>query len=314
MADTIEINECFARDGLQHEEVFVPTSTKIGLLDGFAKAGFRRIEATSYSHPRWVPSFADASDLLRELPRHPGVFYKATCPNPKAVERAMGDRHAGYGPEEISLLNSASEAHSVKNLRASKAEQWDKISTMMRLAQGEFRLVGVVSVAFGCPFEGRLDPGVVAEDVRKFRELGADIITIGDTTGLADPRAVRALFSRLDAEHPGFSFVAHFHNTRGAGLANAVAAYEAGCTRIDTAMGGVGGHPAQIEYGAGQTGNIATEDAVNLFESMGVSTGLDLDHVMRLSAACERALGRELYSQVARAGLTQSTLREKKNV
>ncbi len=314
MVETIEINECFARDGLQHEEVFVPTSTKISLLNGFARAGFHRIEATSYSHPRRVPSFVDASDLLGELPRHPGVFYKATCPNPKAVERAVADYHAGYGAEEISLLNSASESHSVKNLRASKSEQWDKISAMVCMARGKFRLVGVVSVAFGCPFEGRIDPGVVADDVQKFRELGADIITIGDTTGLAEPRAVRALFSRLDAEHPGFPFVAHFHNTRGVGLANAVAAYETGCTRFDTAMGGVGGHPAQIEYGAGQTGNVATEDTANLFESMGISTGLDLDHVMRLSAACERALGRELYSQVARAGLTGSTLRKKESV
>ncbi|GAB3556111.1 hydroxymethylglutaryl-CoA lyase [Spelaeicoccus albus] len=308
MAD-VDINECFARDGLQHESTFIDTDTKLALLDGFARTGFARIEATSYSNPRQVPAFSDAGALLRQLTRHPGVYFKATCPNVKGVERALADYDAGYGAEEISLLTSASNSHSLKNLRATRDEQWQKTRTMAELAQGKFRIVGVVSVAFGCPFEGKIDQRIVLDDVRRFREFGADIVTIGDTTGLADPASAKSLFVNLSAEHGDFPIVAHFHDTRGAGLANALAAYEAGCRRFDTAMGGVGGHPAQIEYGSGETGNIATEDAVNLFESMGVDTGLDLDELMSMSAACERALARRLTSKVSRAGLTVDSLK-----
>lgn len=302
MSESVQINECFARDGIQHEQAFIPTAEKVSLLEGFVAAGFRRIEATSYSSPKWVPAFSDASELLRDLPRRPDVSFKATCPNPKAVERALADAQAGFGAEEVSLLSSASESHTQTNLRCTREEQWARLTEMAALGRGTFRLVGVISVAFGCPFEGAIDPGIVSEDTARFRELGADVITIGDTTGLADPGAVRRLFARLVQEHPGFPIVGHFHDTRGSGVANAVAAYDVGCTRLDTAMGGVGGHPAKIEYGGGRTGNVATEDIVNLFESMGISTGLDLDQVMVMSERCERALGRQLESKVGRAG------------
>lgn len=308
MAD-VDINECFARDGLQHESTFVDTDTKLDLLNGFAQSGFTRIEATSYSDPRRVPAFSDASTVLARLTRHPGVAFKATCPNIRAVERALNDYEAGYGAEEVSLLTSASNSHSLKNLRATREDQWQKTRTMAEMARDKFRVVGVVSVAFGCPFEGKIDKKVVLDDVSRFRELGADIVTIGDTTGLADPASAKSLFAQLAVEHGDFPIVAHFHDTRGAGLANALAAFEAGCRRFDTAMGGVGGHPAQIEYGSGETGNIVTEDTVNLFESMGVDTGLDLDEVMKMSEACENALSRRLGSKVSRAGLTATSLK-----
>ncbi|RFS82950.1 hydroxymethylglutaryl-CoA lyase [Actinomadura spongiicola] len=307
MADRVTICECFARDGLQHEETFVPTEVKIDLIGAFAAAGFTRIEATSYSHPERVPAFRDAGAVLAGLPRPAGVAYKATCPNPRAVERAIADLDAGHGATELSLLVSATESHTERNMRTTRARQWERVAEMVRLAAGRFRLVGVISVAFGCPFEGAVDPGVVADDAARFADLGVDLVTLGDTTGLATPTSVKGMFRRVTeristtgAQAP--PIVAHFHNTRGGGLANCVAALEAGCRDFDSSLGGVGGHPAQIQYGGGMTGNVCTEDLVNLLESEGVDTGLDLDAVMAASRRCEEALGRPLHSMVARAG------------
>src|SRR5438105_8544109 len=160
--DAVTLCECFARDGLQHEPAFVPTATKRALVERFAALGFKRVEATSYSNPKIVPQFADASDLLKSLARRPGVHYKATCANVRAVERALADLDAGFGVTEISLLVSASEAHSMKNLRQSRADQWEHIRRMAAAAHGRFRMIGPISVAFGCPVEGTVDPaGVV---------------------------------------------------------------------------------------------------------------------------------------------------------
>src|SRR5947209_13513758 len=153
MSDVV-LCECFARDGLQHEAEFVPTETKRTLIERFAALGFQRVEATSYSNPKVVPQFADASALLAALARRDGVYYKATCANVRAVERALADLDAGFGVTEISLLVSATESHSQRNLNRSRAEQWKNIEDMVRAAQRRFRLVGTVSVAFGCPFEG----------------------------------------------------------------------------------------------------------------------------------------------------------------
>lgn len=308
MNDRVSINECFARDGLQHETNFAPTADKLAALEAFTVAGFRRIEATSYSHPKQVPAFTDASELLKSLPRREGVSFKATCPNQKAVQRALADHAAGYGAEEISLLTSASDSHSQVNLRTTRTDQWHKVEEMADIASGSFTLVGVVSVAFGCPFEGAINPQTVMSDVARFRDLGAGYVTIGDTTGLADPRTAKQLFAELIPAFPELTIVAHFHDTRGLGIANVMAAYEAGCRSFDSAMGGVGGHPNMIQYGTGSTGNVATEDTVNLFDSLGVDTGLDLDAVMDASAACERILGRTLLSKAARAGLSTAVL------
>jgi len=294
--------ECFARDGLQHEPAFVPTATKRALIERFAALGFRRIEATSYSNPKVVPQFADASELLRALPRREGVFYKATCANPRAVERARADQDAGFGANEISLLVSATEAHTQKNLKRSRAAQWANIEEMVRTADGRFRLVGTVSVAFGCPFEGKVDPGVVSEDAARFAALGVRHVAIGDTTGMATPLSVRDLFDRL-SQVEGQVPIAHFHDSRGTGLVNYVAAYEAGVRHFDSAFGGVGGHPAKVKYGGGFTGNVCTEDLVGLFESMGIATGIDLDGLLAAAESCEQALGRELHGRVTRSGL-----------
>src|SRR5512134_2175457 len=298
----VTLCECFARDGLQHEPAFVPTATKRALIERFAVLGFRRIEATSYSNPKVVPQFADASELLKSLPRRAGTFYKATCANPRAVERALADLEAGYGVNEISLLVSATESHTQKNLKRTRAGQWANVEEMVRLAGGRFRLVGTVSVAFGCPFEGKVDPGVVTEDVARFVSLGVSHVALGDTTGLATPTTVKDLVRRMPA---GVAPIAHFHDTRGTGLANYVAAYEAGVRFFDSSFGGVGGHPAKVQYGGGHTGNVCTEDLVNLFESMGIETGVDLEGLLDAARLCEQVLGRELLGRVTRSGLAR---------
>jgi len=292
--------ECFARDGLQHEPAFVATAAKRALVERFAALGFPRVEATSYSSPKVVPQFADASELLASLRRRPGTSYKATCANPKAVERALADFEAGYGADEVSLLVSASESHSKKNLNRTREAQWANVEEMVRLANGRFRLVGTVSVAFGCPFEGEVDPGVVAEDVARFASLGVAHVALGDTTGLATPPKVKDIVARMPK---GVTIIAHFHDTRGTGLVNYVAAWEAGVRWFDSSFGGVGGHPAKVQYGEGHTGNVCTEDLVSLFESMGIDTGIDLDGLIDAARACEAALGRELHGRVTRSGL-----------
>jgi hydroxymethylglutaryl-CoA lyase len=299
----IVLCECFARDGLQHETQFVPTPTKRALIERFAAIGFQRVEATSYSNPKVVPQFADASELLASLPRREGVHYKATCANVRAVERALADREAGFGVTEISLLVSASEAHSEKNLRRSRVEQWENVREMAAAAQGRFRLIGTISVAFGCPFEGAVAPDVVIADAIRFRENGVGHVALGDTTGMATPATMKALIARLRQEAPGVTLIAHLHDTRGTGLVNALAAYEAGARYFDCSFGGVGGHPAQVKYGGGYTGNVCTEDLVNLFETLGIRTGIDLAGLIETSRFCEETLGRELYGRVTRSGL-----------
>ena len=296
---TVTLCECFARDGLQHEQQFVSTDTKRALIERFAALGFTRIETTSYSNPTVVPQFADASHLLKSLSRREHTSYKATCANLRAVERALADLDAGHGADEISLLVSASESHTRTNLNRTRREQWQNIADMARAARGSFRLVGSVSVAFGCPFEGEVDPRVVIEDVRRFEELGVEHVALGDTTGMATPRAVSEMFHTIRGVTP----IAHFHDTRGTGLVNYIAAYEAGVRHFDSSFGGVGGHPANVTYGGGFTGNVCTEDLVNLFESMGIATGIDLTQLVPTAEFCEQTLGRQLYGRVTRSGL-----------
>jgi len=298
----VTLCECFARDGLQHEPQFVPTAAKRALLERFADLGFRRIEATSYSNPKVVPQFADASELLQSLTRKPNIFYKATCANLRSVERAIADHGAGYGANEISLLVSATESHTRKNLNRTRAEQWRSIAEMASAAKGRFRLVGTVSVAFGCPFEGKVDPGIVVADVEKFLELGVEHVALGDTTGMATPGTVKAMFEKTRTEK-NLVPIAHFHDTRGTGLVNYVAAFEAGVRHFDSSFGGVGGHPAKVKYGGGYTGNVATEDLVSLFESMGIDTGIDLGALLAAAEFCEQTLGRKLHGRVTRSGL-----------
>lgn len=310
----VVICECFARDGLQHESAILPAAHKAELIDAFAGAGFMRVEATSYSNPAVVPQFADASEVLSLLPRRPGVFYKATCANVRAVERALADYDIGFGANEISVLVSASESHSLKNLKRSRTEQWRNIAAMVERAGRAFRVVGTISVAFGCPFEGSVQEAEVINAVESFLMRGVNWVTLGDTTGMATPTSVASLMRRIALRFPEVKLIAHFHDTRGTAMANCVAAYEAGVRYFDASFGGVGGHPAKVQYGGGYTGNVCTEDLVNLFETIGVPTGIDLAQLLELAERCEAALGRPLNGRVTRSGLnpllgvpTQST-------
>ena len=304
----VTLCECFARDGLQHEPQFVPTALKRALVERFAALGFPRVEATSYSNPAVVPQFSDASELLKSLERRKEVHYKATCANLRAVQRAIADQDAGFGASEVSLLVSASESHSRKNLNRSREEQWRNIEEMARAARGRFRLVGTISVAFGCPFEGKVDPASVEGDVERFLACGVEHVALGDTTGMATPVSVKKLF--LGVKKSGLMPIAHFHDTRGTGLVNYIAAYDAGVRWFDCAFGGVGGHPAKVKYGEGHTGNVCTEDLVDLFESMGVTTGVDMDGLLETAEFCEQALGRELNGRVTRSGLNPLLARD----
>ncbi len=292
--------ECFARDGLQHEERFIDTATKVELIDRFTRIGFPRIEATSFSHPKHVPQFADAESLLTAITRRASTRYKATCANMHSVNRALAADREGHGPEEISFLISATESHTRKNLNRSREEQWRLIEQMATVTAGKFVLVGVVSMIVGCIFEGDVDPAIVVEDVRRFHSLGVRIITLGDTAGLGTPLSVARLVGELRSAVPDTTLVAHFHNSRGTAMTNCIAAWQAGVTHFDSSFGGIGGHPAQIQYGEGNTGNVPTEDLVVLFESMGVKTGLDLELMMDTARYCERTLDRELLGMVTR--------------
>jgi hydroxymethylglutaryl-CoA lyase len=176
---------------------------------------------------------------------------------------------------------------------------------MVRAASGRFRLIGTISVAFGCPFEGKVNPGVVAADYQRFLSLGVQHIALGDTIGVATPVSVKSLLKSIQGGIP----IAHFHDTRGTGLVNYVAAYEAGVRHFDSSFGGVGGHPAKVKYGGGFTGNVCTEDLVNLFESMAIATGIDRDALLATAELCEQALGRELYGRVTRSGLSPLLLK-----
>ena len=179
--------ECVARDGLQHESAIIPAAAKIALIERIADIGFRRIEISSFSHPKHVPQFADAEAVLKGVRRRPGVLFKATCPNPQAVERARAAQDGGWGPEEISLLVSASEGHTQKNLRRSRAEQWANVAAMAALGRDRFTMVGTISVAFDCPFDGPIAPQRVLEDAERFAALGVTRIALGDTIGSATP-------------------------------------------------------------------------------------------------------------------------------
>jgi len=294
--------ECFARDGLQHEAVVLAAEAKAAMLRQIVECGFPRIEITSFAHPKYVPQFADADAVLAMVPPRPGVLFKATCPNPQAVTRALAARRNGRGPEEISFLVSASEGHTRRNLRRSREEQWANVAEMARLAGDAFTLVGTISVAFDCPFDGPVPIARVIEDAQRFAALGVRRIAIGDTIGSATPPRVRDLVRQLRAALPDAMLIAHFHDSRGTGIANCIAALEAGLTHFDTALGGTGGHPSGIAYGEGFTGNVCTEDLATLFEAMGVRTGLDLNRLRETGLAAEALLGRRLHSKAIRIG------------
>lgn len=302
-SDAVVLCECFARDGLQHEPAFVPTEHKIALIDRFSALGFRRVEATSFTHPGNVPQFTDSGEVLRGIRRAPGTRYKATCVNLRSVERAVAAADTGHGPSEISVILVASDALLQRAFKRTRDEQYGVIGAMIEASQHRFEIIGTVSSALGCPFEGTIAPTRVIEDARWLAARGVRYIAIGDTTGMGNPRSIKQLFGELRDALPHVVPIAHFHDTRGLGIANCLAAYEAGVRHFDCAFGGTGGNPARISYTEGHSGNVCTEDLATMFESMGIDTGLNMADLLATARQCEEVLGRELEGRVTRSGL-----------
>jgi hydroxymethylglutaryl-CoA lyase len=289
----ISVREVGPRDGLQNEAP-VPASAKIDLIDRLSATGVRRIEAVSFVRPEAVPQMADADEVWSGITRDPSVRYSALVPNLRGARRAL-DR----GVTEIEAVVSASETHNRKNVKRSTDQSLAEIAELI----GEAHQRGatcqvIVSTAWGCPYEGDVPPGRVLAVAGRAVADGADGISFGDTTGMATPCRVTRLVGEFRSAHPDAPLNLHFHNTRGAGLANVLAALALGVTDLDASVGGLGGCP----YAPGATGNIATEELVHMVHDMGIDTGIDLEAMIEAAAAAERIVGRELPSQVLRAG------------
>jgi hydroxymethylglutaryl-CoA lyase len=289
----ISVREVGPRDGLQNEAP-VSTEAKVELVDALSKTGVRRIEAVSFVHPRAIPQMADADEVWQQITRNDAVRYSALVPNIRGAQRALD---AGF--REIEVVVSASDTHNRKNINRSTDESLDDIAELVAIAHEAGSTVQViVSTAWGCPYEGDVPTErVVAVASRAIRD-GADAISFGDTTGMATPGRVTRLIGELRSAHPDSPVNLHFHNTRGAGLANVMAALSLGVADFDASVGGLGGCP----YAPGASGNVATEELVHMVEDMGVDTGIDLDAMIEVAATAERIVGRTLPSQVLRAG------------
>jgi hydroxymethylglutaryl-CoA lyase len=289
----VEITEVGTRDGLQSEVIFVPTDAKIALIRSFVAAGLRRIEATSFVSPRAVPQLSDASLVVAAV-RDLDATIVALVPNAKGAARAVE-----AGVDEMSVFISASESHSQTNLNATidKAIAAAEPVAEIAAASGK-KLRAAIAVAFGCPFEGDVAPAAVSAIAARLKALGIRALTLGDTTGMASPRHVKALCETLRSDHPDMALTLHFHNTRGLGLVNVTAGLDLGIDRYESACAGLGGCP----FAAGATGNICTEDLVYLLAERGVETGVDLEALTSIAHEMERLLQRRLPGQVMRAG------------
>jgi hydroxymethylglutaryl-CoA lyase len=289
-----DIRDVGPRDGLQNEPP-VPVADRVRLIDALSAAGLRRIEAASFVRPDAIPAMAGAEEVLASITRRPGVRYTALVPNRRGAERALA-----AGADELEAVVSASATHNSKNLRRTPEETVTEIAGVIELAHGAGRSVDAgVATCFGCPYEGDIDPAVVARYARRLVDLGADTLFFGDTTGMGSPRRVGLLLDAIESAGIDLAVVSlHLHDTRGTGLANAYAALERGVSRFDASIGGLGGCP----YAPGASGNIATEDLVHMFEDLGVSTGISLDGLIAAAHLAEEIVGRRLPGQVMRAG------------
>jgi hydroxymethylglutaryl-CoA lyase len=295
----ISVREVGPRDGLQNEEP-VPTRAKIELIDRLSSTGVQRIEAVSFVRPEAIPQMADADEVWRGIARSASVRYSALVPNLRGARRAL----AG-GLTEIEAVVSASETHNRKNVNRSTGESLDDIAVIIAEAhQRGASCQVIVSTAWGCPYEGDVPPERVVRVAGRAVADGADCISFGDTTGMATPGRVRELVGAFRSAYPDVPLNLHFHNTRGTGLANVLTALELGVTDFDASVGGLGGCP----YAPGATGNIATEELVYMVQDMGIETGIDLESMIGAAADAERIIGRQLPSQVLRAGPRTRTI------
>ena len=288
----VRVYEVGPRDGLQNEPSPVPTPVKVELIDRLTAAGFPYVEASSFVHPRWIPQLGDAEQVFERIERRDGVRLGALVPNMRGLARALE-----VGLDTIAVFVSASETHNRKNLNRSIDESLANIANVMADLDPSTWTRGYISMVFGCPYEGDVPVSEVARVATSLLEMGVDQISLGDTIGWGDPRAVRDRMADLAPSVPLDRVALHFHDTRGTALANIVAGLDAGVRVFDGAVGGLGGCP----YAPGASGNVATEDLVQMLHSMGVSTGVDLEGLVDAAAFIEQKLKKRLPGRYLRA-------------
>ncbi len=295
------INDVAVRDGFQIEKAFVPTATKIEVVNQLSRTGLHKIEVTSFVSPKAVPALADADAVLGGIERVPGVVYVALVPNIRGVQNAAA---TAKKPDEVNGVVSASETHNRANINRTHEQTLAELPTMVKVAHDAgMKITMSLSTTFGCPFEGHVHEDVVLSFVERFRSLGFDGISLADTTGMANPRQVRELSRKVLEQFPAPNdtyYTLHFHNTRGMGLANVVAGIEAGVRSFDGSVSGLGGCP----FAPGATGNICTEDMVNMLEDMGFDTRVDLAKLLAVARRIPMVVGHDVPGQVMKAGQT----------
>lgn len=294
LADSVMIQEVAPRDGLQIEPAWLETADKIALIDALSQTGVARIEVSSFVSPKSIPMLRDAAAVFAGITRHRGVIYTALVPNRRGAENALA-----AGADEINMVMSASETHNKANMRMSCAESLAGFEQVMEAAKGTGVIInGSIATSFGCPFEGGQPAARILGIVRRYMDLGVDGISLADTTGMANPKQVAALVGDVLQLIGPDALTLHFHNTRGMGLANVLAAYQAGARRFDAALGGLGGCP----FAPGATRNICTEDLVNMLEEMGIPTNVDLAALIEVSRTLPKLLGHDIPGQLVKAG------------
>jgi len=294
LPDSVTIVEVGPRDGLQNESHFVPTEQKIKLIELLSETGLKRIEITSFVHPKAIPQLQDSEEIVKRIERKPAVIYSILVPNEKGLERALAAR-----VDEVALFVSASETHNQKNVKMSISDSLRGFRNIAEKALTHgIRMRGYVVTAFGCPYEGRINPERVESIADEYRSLGVHEIALGDTTGMANPVQVSQMVSRIRRRLEKTSLALHFHNTRGVALANILAALQEGASVFDGSVGGLGGCP----YTLGASGNVATEDLVNMLEEMGIETGVDLKKLIDCAKFATQIIRRDLPSHLLKAG------------
>ena len=291
--DRLFIQEVAVRDGFQIEPRFIPTEDKIRLVNTLSRTGLAKIEVTSFTSPKAIPALADAEVVMSEIERVPGVVYAALVPNARGCERALA-----CGVDEINVFMSASASHNLANLRMTPEQSLAQFRAIVAQVGDSATLNASLSTAFGCPFEGAVPQERVLQRVGEFADMGMQGVSLCDTTGMANPAQVAQLCQAVLARWPELTITVHFHDTRGMGLANALAAWQTGIRHFDASLGGLGGCP----YAPGASGNVCTEDLVHMFQAMGCETGVDLNALLAAAATLPGLVGHELPGQVLKAG------------
>jgi hydroxymethylglutaryl-CoA lyase len=293
---SVRIREVGPRDGFQNEPETILTEDKVRLIDLLSASGLRRIEVTSFVRPDVIPQLADAEEVLGAVERREGVAFSVLIPNRRGLERALELRDRF---DEASVFLSASETHNRRNVNRSVDESLAGLEeTLAAARRAGLRCEGVISTSFGCPYEGHVPPERVLAIAERLAAAGCAEVAFGDTTGMANPRQVHSFFATARDRLPGTELTAHFHNTRGQGLANVLAALEEGVESFEASFGELGGCPVP----PGATGNVSSEDVVSMLHEMDVETGVDLPLLIAASRAAQEVLGRPLGAHVLRAG------------